>query len=290
MVDRTGIGRALPGLAPAYYQNPTFSPDGRRLALMTTGSIIDIWVYDFGRSSMTRLTTEGSSQYPVWSSDGKRIIYRATRSGSRNLFWKSVDDTGPEERLTTSEHNQTPGSSLANGAALVFEELNPQTHTDIWVLPLVGPRTPYAILRDPFDELQPRFSPDGHWLAYVSARSGRQEVYAQSYPQPERRWQISTDGGGDPTWSRDGRELFYRNGRKMMSVRVREHTSFAPSSARVLFESRYIVGEPTTDFDVHPDGDRFVMIQPASIEPPVDHVNVVLNWFVELNRRVPAPK
>src|SRR5687767_5557527 len=137
IVDRKGIPRPLPGLAPAYYQNPAFSPDGRRLALMTTGSMIDILIYDFARASLTRLTTEGSSQYPMRTSDGKRVVYRATRSGSRNLFWKSVDGTGPEERLTTSENDQTPWSSSPDGAAIAFDQATAETGSDIWVLPLV---------------------------------------------------------------------------------------------------------------------------------------------------------
>ena len=173
LVDRKGVAQSLPGLVPAYYQNPTFSPDGRQLALMVTGSLIDIWVYDFERESLTRVTTEGSSQYPVWSPDGKRIAYRATRSGSRNLFWKSLDGTSAEEELTTSEQVQTPWSWSPDGTTLAFVESSAETKTDIWMLPLTGDRKPRLLLREPFNESLPRFSPTGSWLAYVSDRSGR---------------------------------------------------------------------------------------------------------------------
>ena len=289
LVDRNGVAQPLPGVAPAYYQNPTFSPDGRRVALNITGALIDVWIYDFERASLTRLTTEGSSQDPVWSPDGKRIAYRATRSGSRNLFWKSVDGTTAEERLTTGGGVQTPWSWSPDGRHWPSKKRGPGRGADIWMLPLAGDRKPRPFLREPFNESRPRFSPDGSWLAYVSDRSGRAEIYVQSYPVPERRWQISTGGGQDPTWARDGRELFYRDGRKMMSVQVAKGSTFSPSTPRLLFEGDYVRAEPVIDFDVHPDGQRFLMIQQSRPDPPITHINVVLNWFEELKRRLPGP-
>jgi serine/threonine protein kinase len=286
LVDRKGIAQPLPGLAPAYYQGPVFSSDGRQLALMITGSTIEIWIYDFARASLTRLTTEGSSQYPVWSSDGRRIAYRATRAGSRNLFWKSLDGTAAEERLTTSDNVQAPWSSSRDGAALAFTELT-DTGSDIWILPLAGDRRPRLFLRKPFQEDRPRFSPSGSWLAYISNESGRSEIYVQSYPGPGPRWQISTGGGVDPVWAPNGRELFYRNGRRIMAVDIAQSATFMASAPRVLFEGNYVFGEPVIDFDVHPDGERFAIIQPGRQDPPVTHINVVMNWFEELKRRVP---
>ena len=114
------------------------------------------------------------------------------------------------------------------------------------------------------------------------------EVYVQSYPVTGRRWQVSTGGGQDPTWARDGRELFYRNGQKMMSVQIDRGADLRPSTPRLLFEGDYVFGEPVIDFDVHPDGQRFLMIQPSRPDPPVTHINIVLNWFEELKRRIPA--
>ena len=288
VVDRKGLALPLPGVAPARYQNPRFSPDGRRVVLETTGSISDLWVYDVTRATLARLTTEGSSQFPVWSADGTRIAYRATRSGSRNLFWKILDGPAAEQRLTTGEGVQTPWSSSQDGTTLAFVETSTQTGNDIWILPLVGERTVRPFLREPFDETQPRLSPTGHWLAYVSDRSGRNEVYVQSYPDPRQWLQISTDGGRDPTWARSGRELFYRNGEKVMAVEIAEGPSFKPS--QFLFAGDFVRGEPNIDFDVDPDGRRFLMIQSSNQEPPVTHINVVLNWFGELKRRLPVPQ
>jgi Tol biopolymer transport system component len=268
LVDRKGVAQSLPGLSPGYYQNPRFSPDGRRLALMVTGSLTDLWVYDFARASLTRLTTEGSSQDPVWSPDGKRIAYRATRLGSRNLFWKSVDGIAAEERLTTSAGLQTPWSWSADGTTLAFQETGAGTKAEIWMLSLSGDRKPRPFLRDSFNESRPRFSPTGSLLAYVSDRSGRPEVYLQSHPVPERRWQVSTGGGQDPVWARDGRELFYRVGRKMMSVQVVKGSTVSLSTPQLLFEGDYVFGEPVIDFDVHPDGQRFTVLGPADAIPP----------------------
>jgi len=288
LVDRNGIAHALPGVAPARYQNPRFSPDGRQAAFETTGAISDVWAYDFTRATLTRLTTEGSSQFPVWSADGRRITYRATRSGSRDLFWRSVDGTSAEERLTTRDGDQTAWSWSHDGTTLFFDETSTKSRRDIWMLELGAERTVRPFLREPFDESQPRLSPAGHWLAYVSDRSGRAEVYVQSYPNPVMRWQISTDGGRDPAWARDGRELFYRNGDKVMSVETAAGSVFKASPPRLLFAGNYVRGEPNIDIDVAPDGQRFLMIQSSNQEPPVTHVNLVLNWFEELKRRLPA--
>jgi eukaryotic-like serine/threonine-protein kinase len=290
LVDRNGRAQPLPGVAPARYNSPRFSPDGRQLALEITAGISDLWIYDFARSSLTRLTTEGSSNFPVWTRDGKRIAYLATRSGSRNLFWKSVDGPATEERLTSSEEVQFPWSWSPDGTTLAFNQTGKGTGNDIWMLPLVGDRVAHPFLREPFIEYEPRFSPTGPWLAFVSNRSGRPEIYVQSYPEPSRRWQISTDGGEDPVWAGDGRELFYRSGDRVMSVAFSGVSTFKASTPRLLFAGDYARGQPPVDYDVHPDGQRFLMLQPSLSEPPVTHINVVLNWFEELKRRLPTAK
>jgi Tol biopolymer transport system component len=255
--------------------------------MMITGGTIDVWVYDFDRATLTRLTTEGSSQYPVWSPDGRNIAYRSTRSGSRNLFWKSADGATAQERLTLSERVQTPWSFSHDRAVLAYDEQSAETGKDIWMLPLDGDRKPRPFLRERFQESQPRFSPTDPLLAYVSDQSGHVEVYLQPYPESGTRWQISIDGGTDPTWAPDGRELFYRNGRKVMSVRVARGATTKVSSPHLLFEGDFVYGEPVIDFAVHPDGQRFLMIQPSRKDPPVSHINLVLNWFEELKQILP---
>ena len=289
LVDRQGRAEPMRALPPDYYQSPRFSPDGRLVAFMVLGGTNDIVVYDVNRGSLARLTTEGSSQNPVWRPDGQRIVYRGTRRGSRNLFWKALDGTAAEERLTTSEHTQTPWSFSPDGTTLAFGEAQAGTGSDIWLLDLRDRRT-RPLIRETYNETAPRFSPTGRWLAFVATRSGQPDVFVQSYPDGVKRWQVSANGGSDPVWARNGRELFYRIGRKIMSVELGAGPVFTASTPRPVFEGDYIAGAPLVDFDVHPDGRRFLMIRSAQPDPPVTHVNVVLNWFDELERVLPGPR
>jgi Tol biopolymer transport system component len=173
---------------------------------------------------------------------------------------------------------------------LAFVQIDPATGFDIWVLRLTD-RKAQPFLRTPYNETSPRFSPDGRWLAYISNESGRYEVYVQSYPGPGGKWQISTDGGTEPAWNPNGREVFYRSGDKMLAVDIETQPSFAVGKARVLFSGSY---EPTaatfSNYDVSPDGQRFLMLKPSETEQASTQINVVLNWFEELKRRVPTGK
>jgi len=139
----------------------------------------------------------------------------------------------------------------------------------------------------------PQFSPDGRWLAYISDESGRSEVYVQPYPGPGGKWQISTEGGTEPAWNPNGRELFYRSGDKMMSVEITIQPSFAAGTPRMLYQGRYESGPvPTTDYAVSLDGQRFLMLKPneQTSSPALTQIVVVQNWFEELKRRVPTGK
>jgi Tol biopolymer transport system component len=286
-VDRRGEMQRLPA-PPRNYWSPSLSPDGGRAALESVGGVLDIVIYDLERGTLSRLTSEGSSQVPIWTPDGSRIVYRATRAGTRNLFWKPVDGGGPEERLTTGEYVHTPHSWSPDGKLLAYEEEHPETGDDIWLLPIEGDRSPRPFLKTRFHEWFPRFSPDGRWLAYVSNESGRDEVYVQPFPGPGRRWQISTEGGTAPVWARSGRELFYRNGRQLMSVEVATQPGFSATHPRSLFEGQYRIFR--TDYDVSPDGQRFLMLEPLEPPQPATQINVVLNWFEELKQKVPTGK
>ncbi len=207
------------------------------------------------------------------------------------LFWRWADGSGGLERLTTREYAHFPTSWSPDGQLLAFVEVNPTTGYDLWVLRL-GDHKAQPFLRTPFNESVPRFSPDGRWLAYISDESGRYEIYVQPYPGPGGKWQISTEGGTEPAWNPNGRELFYRSGDKMMAVDIATQPSFAASKPRVLFEGRY---EPTPatfpNYDVSRDGQRFLMLKPSEAgEAAPTQINVVLNWFEELKRRVPTGK
>lgn len=151
------------------------------------------------------------------------------------------------------------------------------------MLRLVGERQPKPFLKTPFDELDARFSPDGRWLAYQSDESGRVEVYVQPFPGPGGKWRVSAEGGASPRWSRDGRELFYYYRNKMMAVDVKTGPTFAAESPKLLFEGQF-----NYRYDVGPDARRFLMIQAVEPQLPATQIDLVMNWFEELKRSVPA--
>jgi Tol biopolymer transport system component/predicted Ser/Thr protein kinase len=290
-VNRNGAEQLL--AAPARtYVNPRLSPDGRRIAVTITEQESQIWMYDSPRDTLTRLTFEGNTNNaPSWTPDGKRIVFDSNKGGPSNLFWQLADGSGGLERLNTSDNLQVPMSWSTDGQLLAFFEVTPTTGRDIWVLRM-GDRKAQPFLRTPSNESAARFSPDGHWQAYVSDESGRSEIYVQPYPGPGGKWQISTEGGAEPVWNHNGRELFYRNSAKMMAVDIATQPSFAAGKPRMLFEGQH---QPTPgtapNYDVSPDGQRFLMLKlNESAQAAPTQINVVLNWFEELKRKVPVGK
>jgi len=300
-------GAEQPMAAPTHaYLLPRLSPDGRRVAVTITEQETQVWLYDLPRETLTRFTFEGNyNVVPVWTPDGKRIAFESAKEGPLNIFWQLADGSGGLERLTTSEYLHAPSSWSPDGQLLAFFEVNPATQRDIWVLrigdssagsgqvPSVASgqvRKAQPFLRTQFDESVPRFSPDGRWLAYISNESGRSEIYVQPYPGPGGKWQISTEGGTEPAWNPNGRELFYRSGDKMMEVEIATQPGFAAGTPRMLFEGRYEPAPfPSTNYDVSRDGQRFLMIKSIEQEQAAPtQINVVLNWFEELKRRVPT--
>jgi Tol biopolymer transport system component len=298
-VSRTGAEQPL--AAPAHaYLGPRLSPDGRRVAVTIQEQESQIWLYDLSRQTLTRLTFEGKNNLaPAWTPDGKRIAFISSKEGPQNIFWQLADGSGGLERLTTSDYTHVPMSWSPDGQSLTFTEVNPTTGYDLWVLRVGDPsaspgqvRKAQLFLRTPFNESVSRFSPDGRWLAYISDESGRYEIYVQPYPGPGGKWQISTEGGREPVWNRNGRELFYRSGDKMMAVAIATKPNFSAGNPHLLFEGPY---EPTPltnpNYDVSPDGHRFLMLKPVEqVQTAPTQINVVLNWFEELKQKVPTGK
>ena len=284
-VDRAGKAQPI-ALPPRAYAEPRLSPDGRRLALSIWEQGRDVWVYDLERGSFTRITSGPTAEFmPLWSRDGRRLVY-SSEHPVFELYWKPADGTGTEEALLTSSFDKYPASFTPDGRTLVYSEAGMQSASDILMLPLEGQRKPVPVVNTRFEEMAPQLSSDGRWLAYQSDQSGRFEVYVQSFPGPGERHQVSTDGGTEPLWSRDGRELFYRQGDRVLTVPVRPGAAFQAGRPVVLFEGSFEHFRYHAGYDVSPDSRRFVMVQRDPDTPPAQ-VRVVLNWFEDLQRRVP---
>jgi serine/threonine-protein kinase len=277
-VDRTGNIEAL--RAPLRgYENVSISPDGKFAVVQTNGPSVAIWIYDFARTTLTPITLKGSSQAASWTQDGKYVVYRGTRSGFRNIYWKAFDGSGEEERLTTGEAVETPVSWMPDGRRLVFVANNPLAGSDAWVMPVDGDRKPTLFQRNAWAA---HASPDGHWIAYTSDESGRSEIYVRPFQGSGGKTQVSTDGGTEPVWSRGGKELFYLNGDKTIAVDVQTNPSFSAGTPHILFSGRYLPSpNNVSGYDVSPDGKRFLKVQ-ATRSEQVSQINVVINWFEEL--------
>jgi len=281
-VDRNGASMPLPTPARPYAL-PRLSPDGRQIAVQVEGINNEIWLWDIARQGLTRLTFEGSSSQPVWSADGKTVTFYAQRGSIQGLFEKAIDGSGKEERLASTSTG-VPHSWSPDGKWLSFHQATPATRRDLWLLPHDGDRTPRMLLATPHDERVAVFSPDGHWLAYLSDESGREEVYVQAFPSSGGRWQVSTDGGSEPMWARSGRELFYRSGNTLMSVDIETKPTFSAGVSKRLFESRFVSNVGRANYDVSADGKQFLMVEAIGSESRTTQVNVVQEWFEELKR------
>ncbi|MBI2833602.1 MAG: PD40 domain-containing protein [Acidobacteria bacterium] len=225
---------------------------------------------------MTRLTLEWSNNDPAWSPDGSRVAFLSSRAGGRNVFWQGIDTRTPAEAIADADRIRARASFSPDGRLLSVGELDPATRWDIWILTLDGSkRTPFV--QTAFNETNPKFSPDGRWLAYTSDETGHEEVYVRPFPGPGRTWRISVDGGAQTVWARSGRELFYIGPAGLMSVRF-DPAGSPPGDPQVLFPL-----SSTYPFDVAPDG-RFLMIEDLPAGRTSTPIAVVLDWFSELTK------
>jgi len=283
-------GNSKPVGAPAQAYGPlTLSPDGQRVALTVVGATSDVWVYDLTRNAFTRLTTEGWNYRPVWTPDGKRIIYQRNSPNQSQIVSQLADGSGGEEVLSTSEAAQWPSTLSSDGKVLAFQQNDPETGMDLYILPLDGDRQPYSWLKTKFNEWGSAISRDGKWIAYTSDESGQYETYVRPLSGSGGKRQISTAGGEEVTWSPDGHSLFYREGQKWMSVAVQTQPDFSAEAPKFMFEGPYL-NVPGVSYDVAPNGQRFMMLEESVKQPPTTRLNVVLNWFEELKQRVPTVK
>jgi Tol biopolymer transport system component len=236
-VSRDGVVRSV-GTGTRFFLGPRLSPDGRRIAAQVSdASGNDIWVYDLAAKTLTRLTFDRTASRPLWTPDGRRIVYQRRGFGSDDLAWIAADGSAPAESLVVGPDDQTPGAFTPDGRILVLREQSAGGHRRISYIRLDSARAIHPVIANGFDNHSPTLSPDGHWLAYVSDESSRPEVYVRPFPGPGGRWQVSKDGGTEPRWSPTGREIFFRNGLSMMVAAVQAGATFTPGDVRELFRT-----------------------------------------------------
>ena len=283
-------GNTQPLLAkPDLYQRPSLSPDGTKLAINT----IDIWVYEWQRDTMTRLTFgPAPSTDPIWSPDGRYILFVSLG----HMFWTRSDGSGKPQPLTQGKNDQYPWSLTPDGKRLAFLDTPLGTQSDLWTVSLesdgeglrAGKPEPY--LQTPFEKRQPTFSPDGRWMAYSSNESGSYQVYVRAFPDKGGKWQISNSGGLLPMWSRNGRELFFRT--EENQIMVASYTvkgdSFAADKPRVWSEKKIADVGLIANYDLAPDGKRIAALMSAETaegQKAQNHVIFLENFFDEVRRR-----
>jgi Tol biopolymer transport system component len=258
------------------------SPDGRRLAVAIEDKDADIWVYELERGIKTRLTMDGAHANNVaWTPSGEEIAYASSQRGNNDIFSKPSNGNGDAKLLVgTAEPEGAPDWS-PDQRFLLYDVASKETKLDIVYRERRKDGSlgdPSVFLRTPFDEGAGKFSPDGRLVAYTSNESGRFEIYVRDFPNGKNRWQISANGGTAPLWRRDGKELYFAQGRKIMAVPVTYQPVFSPGAPAELFEQAARFFQP--EYDVSADGKRFVaQAKPAGQQPLAVHV--VHNWFEE---------
>jgi eukaryotic-like serine/threonine-protein kinase len=260
---------------------------------------------DFGRKTLTKLTFEkGTEIQPIWTPDGKRIVYSSSREAPNGIYWKSADGTGEVEKLASAADRQLlPYSWSSDGKTLVTAEMVTLTNLDIGTLSMEGDRTRKPLLQTEYIESMPQISPDGRWMAYTSNEAIgvplKGDIYVRPFPEVNKgKWQVSTGGGSCPLWAPDGRELFYLSDDAcIMAVQVETKPTLSFGTPKKLFKNTYLglTWAEGTPWDISRDGKRFLMIKlPASTgalsaaAAPRPKINIVLNWFEELKQRVPV--
>jgi Tol biopolymer transport system component/tRNA A-37 threonylcarbamoyl transferase component Bud32 len=284
--DRAGRRGGTVGPDDPSLFNPELSPDNRSVAINRTVDLhADIWLIESERGVLRRFTFDASvDQIPVWSPDGRRIVFSSNRKNAYDLFTKPASGPGSEDVVLESPENKFAMGVSPDGRHLLYRNTGPNTDWDLWAVPLTGERRPFAIAQTKFQEMMAEFSPDGRWVAYQTNESGQYEIYIQSFPEPGVRAQVSIEGGSQPRWRPDGKELFYvsLSGRLMAApISVDSTGQIISGTSTPLFETRIVGGPVPTpqkqQYAVSRDGQRFLIntqLDTVNLQP----VTIVLNW------------
>jgi Tol biopolymer transport system component len=249
---------------------------------VSVDGVEDIWIYDTSRGNATRFTLNeaGDSGWGIWSPDGSRMMYASARNGRLDFYIKPVGGGG-EQSLLTSNYDKIPDDWSRDGRVIVYEVFAGRTKLDLWWLPVDGDRKPVPYLRTDFNEGHGRLSPDGKWLAYASDETGSSEIYVQSFPTPGNKILISSNGGDQPAWRRDGKELYYlAPDRKLMAVALKTGVTLETGEPKVLFQTRTAAAFLTAFRSYYApaaDGLKF-LVATMPEDPSTVPLVMVLNW------------
>jgi WD40 repeat protein len=286
-VDRSGAARPVTDRQAPFWW-PRISPDGRRIAVVIDAAFSKIWVLDVERGTFTRASQlAGDQDRAAWMPDGVHVTFGADTvgSGAVRLFSDAIDGTGTATLLFDGSESPSPLSWSPDGRWLLYRQISATTGQDVWVFSAAD-RTSTPFLQSASNELSATFSPDGRWVAYASDESGRAEVYVRPFRGAGRRSQVSIDGGTAPVWSRNGRELFFAKGDTLFTTAVTVGASFKSGAVQRLFSGPYSFDAVTVNYDVAPDGQRF-LVPRTPVHSPPRQLELVLNWFEEVNRLAP---
>ncbi len=275
-------GRVVPFLDLEGGYGPfSISRDRKRVATQFYAANDDIWVYDVERQIPSRFTYAGGNNwYPLWTLDGKSVVFSSERGGQANLFIRSADGSAEAKRLATSPFRQWARSFGPDGKTLLYEQMNRDGNSDLWTLTIDGSQPPRPVLESRFEDLAGSISPDGRWMAYASTESGKMEVYVRPFPAGDGKWQISTRGGHFPFWTKGGKEIVYLSTEwDVTAVPVDDTGGFHPGRGNILFR----LPKNPLHTEVSPDGERIAVATSGS-QVEIGRLNVVLNWFEELKR------
>lgn len=283
--DRTGKQLETIGQIGSYLV-ARLSPDQKRLAVSrrdTSTGIFDIYVYDITRGTSSRLTSSSSDvENLAWSPDGNYIAWSARQVGKSELYRKLASGAGEVEVLTRSDNPIAVTDWSSDGKHILYTDFDPATNQNIWVLPLDGDRAPFLYFRSPNEDASARFSPDGRFISYRSRESSVNEVYVQTFPASGGKWPVSTNGGLNPVWCRNGEIFYFASDGKLMAVDVKAGASFEPGIPKPLFDTALARTTQGTQFDVSSDGQRFLFI--SRMADATSSLTVSVDWYANFKK------
>jgi serine/threonine-protein kinase len=292
-VDMNGVTQTIISDNDRFY-GPRISPDGNNIAMWIASiSEGEVYIYDIHRESLDKLTNSGQNFWPVWTPDGRHIAFPTFRGDGilANMYWKAIDKSTPAEPLLKIKYDEDmknyafqPQMWTSDGRKLLFVTLGEDV--DIMMMDMENDSQFTAFIATEFDERHPRLSPDNKWIAYQSTESGRYEIYVIRFPEKGARWQISTNGGTEPIWSPDGNKIYYRHNDHIMVVDISTDVGFRAGKPEVQFSGKFKqLADYGWYYDLHPDGDRFVMVKAAEIDTTQNHIKVIRNFPKEIESK-----